>query len=141
MVRLRLQIFFEEGNKIVSIPLWCDCDFFECYHSCIGCYCFNPTMVRLRPNRDNKEGFPRPCFNPTMVRLRPEIPPKHIRALISFNPTMVRLRLYQKPLSVTVSPAFQSHYGAIATRFLRWSVWAISSVSIPLWCDCDSTKI
>ena len=120
----------------VSIPLWCDCDDlwgpkteevnqFQSHYGAIATTSstrqsltmpsFNPTMVRLRPERTLSQEVPSPCFNPTMVRLRPGIPfgivivprisiplwcdcdpPSPTRCWrykSSFNPTMVRLRL------------------------------------------------
>ena len=51
MVRLRLGAEFEAWvveNKKVSIPLWCDCDWFVLLVEFREELCFNPTMVRLR---------------------------------------------------------------------------------------------
>ena len=35
---------------------------------------------------------------------------------------------------------FQSHYGAIATQMQRVCALALTPLSIPLWCDCNSSN-
>ena len=116
MVRLRpLCVNTYIARRKVSIPLWCDCD----------------NLSRTWSYRESKVSIPLWCdcdneaiaylldylssFNPTMVRLRPPRPQSSSRAVPCFNPTMVRLRLRAWP-----------------TRSF------VSSVSIPLWCDCDA---
>ena len=58
---------------------------------------FNPTLVRLRPDRERegKQGLKR--FNPTLVRLRPFPPGPGEPGEDCFNPTLVRLRLPKDP--------------------------------------------
>ena len=55
-----------------------------------------------------------------------------------FNPTMVRLRQFGLKRFRGCHRMFQSHYGAIATPPPSLSALEENSVSIPLWCDCDS---
>ena len=50
-----------------------------------------------------------------MVRLLPVQPLKALLRRPRFNPTMVRLLRVCSPIICTALPAFQSHYGAIAT--------------------------
>ena len=49
---------------------------------------------------------------------------------------MVRLQVCPLALHANSPPWFQSHYGAIASLFLRANTPTIPQVSIPLWCDC-----
>jgi len=74
---------------------------------------FNPTVVRLLPQRNS----PRPAsvngFNPTVVRLLPVINARFNFVGRSFNPTVVRLLPSRTP-TPDVSREFQSHSGAIA---------------------------
>ena|GEM_PF-6119659 len=60
----------------VSIPLWCDCDTTPRSLPSFVSFCFNPTMVRLRPDVAYDLLFlGRVRFNPTMVRLRLPVRP------------------------------------------------------------------
>ena len=93
-------------------------------------------MVRLLLQVALKGFLRYSCFNPTMVRLL-QIK-KEVRSNVdkSFNPTMVRLLLTSYYRNMTPVPAFQSHYGAIATARSSSTRGPAIAVSIPLWCDC-----
>ena len=45
------------------------------------------------------------------------------------------------PPSQILCKSFQSHYGAIATCFRKRLETSYNLVSIPLWCDCDSSSL
>ena len=53
---------------------------------------FNPTLVRLRPNRTRQAGAAGSGFNPTLVRLRRIGKGQREKPQPRFNPTLVRLR-------------------------------------------------
>ena len=77
-----------------------------------------------------------PCFNPTMVRLLPQKWRGRLESNLSFNPTMVRL--LPKKLLRQLAPEirFQSHNGAIAASCCLCLRICVLDVSIPQWCDC-----
>ena len=101
--------------SLVSIPLWCDCDFFIIEVRIFSSEGFNPTMVRLRRLHPN-----------TSILLCAQFQ-SHYGAIatwwwecerlrwIDFNPTMVRLRQSCNISCRSMVGQFQSHYGAIAT--------------------------
>jgi len=129
-------------TRAVSIPLWCDCDPNKGYLSQSHSTCFNPTMVRLRRGYHISSSA---CTSPVSIPLWCDCD-----AAIIYRPQLV-------------PPLFQSHYGAIATDVR--TVWycgkrasfnptmvrlrlvflvtktIVSSVSIPLWCDCDHSYV
>ena len=124
----------------VSIPLWCDCDWQLCLSCAFVWICFNPTMVRLRPNSaplncDAKlVSIPLWCdcdveqleINVDIYRFQ-----SHYGAIatkLALTPTCASVR-------------FQSHYGAIATLSFLSHTCSHTCVSIPLWCDCDPAFI
>ena len=85
---------------------------------------------------------------------------RHLPFIVSFNPTMVRLQPLSSPPPHMWRGSFQSHYGAIATALgdaivaSKWNFQShygaiatcenkhtqinSNSLSIPLWCDCNS---
>ena len=76
---------------------------FQSYHSSIKTFirssamlfqsCFNPTIVRLKPEQDAAQLEAKASFNPTIVRLKPSRILNDGSNDTSFNPTIVRLKL------------------------------------------------
>ena len=94
-------------------------------------------MVRLRPSIASFWQAHGERFNPTMVRLR--LPPNTIpdptgKSFQSHYGAIATNRSWKCP---QLYCPFQSHYGAIATLDLLRLCAQLTSVSIPLWCDCD----
>ncbi|MCS7188126.1 MAG: hypothetical protein RMK89_14415, partial [Armatimonadota bacterium] len=87
-------LFCFESNHcgIVSIPLWCDCDrVFNClfkpfrrFQSHCGAIATRTVSFMLQKNTS---------FNPTVVRLRQQKEIRTSTQYLGFNPTVVRLRL------------------------------------------------
>ena len=124
-------------DTLISIPLWCDCD----YHFARNCgnwlSYFNPTMVRLRRSKGDFEAAERTTisiplwcdcdadgciqgicnddFNPTMVRLRPKLALTPTCASVRFQSHYGAIATSLMSHMSLCSSSFQSHYGAIAT--------------------------
>ena len=129
-------------KKLLSIPLWCDCNWRCAICSNIFVRSFNPTMVRLQPRnrtadepQPNRLSIPLWCdCNATAAATAATAAELSIPLwcdcnllvatatgcwLLPFNPTMVRLQQVSKQLGLHRRNCFQSHYGAIATDMWR----------------------
>ena len=102
---------------------------------------FNPTMVRLQRNTTSTSAASAFSFNPTMVRLQRTnitIVPARCPCFQSHYGAIATGELF--PILVTDGD-FQSHYGAIATTTLLSLSVSMRLLSIPLWCDCNPSRI
>ena len=117
-------------------------------------------MVRLQPYLPDYNHIWQVTFNPTMVRLQLHCSlyitkmsstfQSHYGAIAThtdihnplparpFNPTMVRLQQCRRKSPLVCQKLFQSHYGAIATLNPFSDLNSGFSLSIPLWCDCNT---
>ena len=119
MVRLqRVQRCRLHPGVSVSIPLWFDCNRGEESGSATGQNRLHPTMVRLQ---------------------RSGITPGDIRAISRLHPTMVRLQLGAGGVGERRYRSSPSHYGSTATLYKAISATSHTSVSIPLWFDCNNS--
>ena len=147
---------------MLSIPQWCDCDFFESNRRSSTAHAFNPTMVRLRRSSMTVSGVSVETFNPTMVRLRrsdsenventEQAFQSHngaiatllrwagLLVLDSFNPTMVRLRLFKTDRRSSAAHTFNPTMVRLRPPASRQSRISLTSLSIPQWCDCDPAR-
>ena len=117
MVRLRqLLTWYRKLCKLVSIPLWCDCDLPATFSGFAKARSFNPTMVRLRLESFFPKFFEARQFQSHYGAIATvEAIARGAWEMLSFNPTMVRLRRLHKCGCTKHIQRFQSHYGAIAT--------------------------
>ena len=74
-------------------------------------------------------------FNPTLVRLRPQSELKNGRRGWGFNPTLVRLRPSRSRSGQLSQSGFQSHAGSIEAEDAQQHPHQAPIVSIPRWFD------
>ena len=123
----------------VSIPAWCDWEFFHASPAevaarvSIPAWCDWERHNRFPPLSPTWVSIPAWCDWESSTLLRA------LSGLACFNSSLVRLGESSLKTAISLSLSFQFQLGAIGSRFSNFSTINRSNVSIPAWCDWEPT--